>query len=98
VKKQWTNQPGHAAQGTLFFSCDGAGHLLCEYGGSATLIEEIPWPGDIPVATVGKAGGSKIRIRPGIYWLATSARIVTRPMHACWRSALRSCCERQVWP
>src|SRR5205823_1175059 len=35
--------------GTVLFGYDEAGHLLGEYDGTGTLIEETVWLGDIPV-------------------------------------------------
>jgi RHS repeat-associated protein len=62
--------------GTTVFSYDEAGHLLGEYTGTGTLVQETIWLGDLPVAT----------IRPGtplgIYYVHANhlgtPRIVTR--------------------
>jgi uncharacterized protein RhaS with RHS repeats len=44
--------------GTVLYSYDEAGHLLGEYDGTGTLIEETVWLGDIPVATLKPSGSS----------------------------------------
>jgi YD repeat-containing protein len=44
------------AAGTVLYTYDEAGHLLGEYNGTGSLIEETVWLGDIPVATVRSSG------------------------------------------
>jgi YD repeat-containing protein len=44
--------------GTVLYAYDEAGHLLGEYDGTGTLIEETVWLGDIPVATLKPSGAS----------------------------------------
>jgi RHS repeat-associated protein len=64
--------------GTVVYAYDEAGHLLGEYDGSGTLIEETVWLGDIPVATL-QPNGSAI----SIYYVHTdqlnTPRQITRP-------------------
>lgn len=48
-----TNGPA----GTVKFVYDEAGHLIGEYNGSNSLIQETIWLGDIPVATLRPNGG-----------------------------------------
>jgi RHS repeat-associated protein len=47
---------------TAYFAYDEAGHLVGEYDGSGTLIEETLWLNDIPVATVRPSGGSSVKV------------------------------------
>ena len=44
--------------GTILYAYDEAGHLLGEFDGTGTLIEETVWLGDIPVATLKPSGSS----------------------------------------
>jgi RHS repeat-associated protein len=44
------------AAGTVLYVYDEAGHLLGEYDGTGTLIQETVWLGDIPVATLRPNG------------------------------------------
>jgi len=44
--------------GTVLYTYDEAGHLLGEYDGTGTLIEETVWLGEIPVATLKPSGSS----------------------------------------
>jgi RHS repeat-associated protein len=71
-------QTGGGAAGTVLYAYDEAGHLLGEYDGSGTLIEETVWLGDIPVATLRPSGSTV-----AIYYVHTdqlnTPRQVTRP-------------------
>jgi RHS repeat-associated protein len=64
--------------GTVLYWYDEQGHLLGEYDGSGSLIEETVWLGDIPVATL-RPNGSGV----AIYYVHTdhlnTPRQVTRP-------------------
>jgi RHS repeat-associated protein len=64
--------------GTVLYWYDEQGHLLGEYEGSGTLIEETVWLGDIPVATLRPSGSGV-----AIYYVHTdqlnTPRQVTRP-------------------
>jgi len=64
--------------GTVLYAYDEAGHLLGEYDGTGTLIEETVWLGDIPVATLRPNGATV-----SIYYAHTdqlnTPRQVTRP-------------------
>ena len=63
----------------VVFVYDQSGHLIGEYSGTGTLIQETVWFGDIPVATLRPGPGGSIEI---FYvhadYLATP-RLVTRP-------------------
>jgi RHS repeat-associated protein len=48
--------------GTSVFMQDESGHLLGEYNGSGSLIEETIWLGDIPVATLEPNGSGGVNI------------------------------------
>jgi hypothetical protein len=48
--------------GTTIFMQDEAGHLIGEYDGSGTLIEETVWLGDVPVATLLPNGSGGVNI------------------------------------
>jgi RHS repeat-associated protein len=48
--------------GTTTFMQDEAGHLIGEYDGSGSLIEETIWLGDIPVATLQPNGSGGVNI------------------------------------
>jgi RHS repeat-associated protein len=48
--------------GTTVFMQDESGHLLGEYNGSGSLIEETIWLGDIPVATLQPNGSGGVNI------------------------------------
>jgi RHS repeat-associated protein len=48
--------------GTTLFMQDEAGHLIGEYSGSGSLIEETVWLGDIPVATLQPNGSGGVNI------------------------------------
>jgi RHS repeat-associated protein len=64
--------------GTVLYAYDEAGHLLGEYDGTGTLIEETVWLGDIPIATL-RPNGSTVSI---FYIHADSLhtpRQITRP-------------------
>jgi RHS repeat-associated protein len=64
--------------GTVLYSYDEAGHLLGEYDGTGTLIEETVWLGDIPVATLRPNGATV-----AVYYIHSdplnTPRQVTRP-------------------
>jgi RHS repeat-associated protein len=68
------------ANGTTYFVTDEAGHLLGEYNSTGTLIEEIVWLNDIPVATIrtDQSGGSV-----GVFYIHTdhldAPSKITRP-------------------
>jgi hypothetical protein len=53
-----TLQISGGVNGTVLYAYDEAGHLLGEYDGTGTLIEETVWLGDIPVATLKPSGSS----------------------------------------
>jgi hypothetical protein len=55
---------------------DEAGHLLGEYDGTGTLIEETVWLGDIPVGTL-RSSGSGV----SIYYIHTDALNTPPPDH-----------------
>lgn len=63
---------------TTYFVYDEAGHLVGEYTGSGTLIQETVWLGDIPVATLRPNGGSV-----AVYYVHTdhlnTPRHISRP-------------------
>ena len=63
---------------TTYFFYDEFGHLLGEYNGDGTLIEEIVWLGDIPVATI-RPNGAGVQV----FYIHTdhlnTPRRVTRP-------------------
>jgi len=71
-------QKSGGTAGTVLFWYDEAGHLLGEYDGSGSLIEETVWLGDIPVATLRPNGSSA-----SIYYVHTdqlnTPRQITRP-------------------
>jgi RHS repeat-associated protein len=48
--------------GTTLFMQDEAGHLIGEYNGSGSLIEETIWLGDMPVATLQPNGSGGVNI------------------------------------
>jgi RHS repeat-associated protein len=48
--------------GTTVFMQDESGHLLGEYNGSGSLIEETIWLGDVPVATLQPNGSGGVNI------------------------------------
>jgi uncharacterized protein RhaS with RHS repeats len=48
--------------GTTIFTQDESGHLIGEYDGSGNLIEETPWLGDTPVATLLPNGSGGVNI------------------------------------
>ena len=48
--------------GTTVFMQDEAGHLIGEYSGSGSLVEETVWLGDIPVATLQPNGSGGVNI------------------------------------
>jgi len=48
--------------GTTVFMQDEAGHLIGEYNGSGSLVEETIWLGDIPVATLQPNGSGGVNI------------------------------------
>ena len=50
------------AGGTTLFMQDESGHLIGEYDGSGTLVEETVWLGDIPVATLVPNGSGGVNI------------------------------------
>lgn len=54
---QFIKQSG-GPSGTVLYLYDEAGHLIGEYDGSGTLIQETVWLGDIPVATLRPSGMS----------------------------------------
>jgi uncharacterized protein RhaS with RHS repeats len=60
------------------YAYDEAGHLIGEYDGTGTLIEETVWLGDIPVATL-KPSGSTV----AVYYIHSdqlnAPRQITRP-------------------
>ncbi|HWM70577.1 MAG TPA: RHS repeat-associated core domain-containing protein, partial [Steroidobacteraceae bacterium] len=66
------------ASGTVLYTYDEAGHLLGEYDGAGTLIQETVWLGDTPVGTL-RSSGSGV----SIYYVHTdqlnTPREVTRP-------------------
>jgi RHS repeat-associated protein len=66
------------ASGTVLYWNDEDGHLLREYDGSGTLIEETVWLGDVPVATLRPSGATV-----AVYYVHTdqlnTPRQVTRP-------------------
>jgi RHS repeat-associated protein len=71
-------QIGGGVNGTVLYAYDEAGHLLGEYDGTGTLIQETVWLGDIPVATLRPSGSTV-----AIYYVHTdqlnTPRQVTRP-------------------
>ena len=64
--------------GTVLYAYDEAGHVLGEYDGTGTLIEETVWLGDTPVATLRPNGSTVL-----IYYVHSdqlnTPRQVTRP-------------------
>jgi RHS repeat-associated protein len=66
------------ATGTVLYAYDEAGHLLGEYDGTGTLIEETVWLGHILIATLRPSGSTV-----AIYYIHSDAlntpRQVTRP-------------------
>jgi RHS repeat-associated protein len=50
------------SSGTMMFMQDESGHLLGEYNGSGSLVEETIWLGDIPVATLEPNGSGGVNI------------------------------------
>jgi RHS repeat-associated protein len=64
--------------GTVLFMYDETGHMIGEYDGSGTLIEETVWMGDVPVATLRPSGSTT-----AVYYIhadhLNSPRMVTRP-------------------
>jgi hypothetical protein len=66
------------AAGMVLYAYDEAGHLLGEYDGTGTLIEETVWLGDIPVATLRPNGATV-----AIYYVHSdplnTPRQITRP-------------------
>jgi RHS repeat-associated protein len=68
-----------AQGGTVIFTYDESGHLIGEYSGTGTLIEETVWLGDIPVATLRPDLNGGV----DIYYVHTdqlnAPRRVTRP-------------------
>ena len=66
------------ASGTVLYAYDEAGHLLGEYDGTGTLIQETIWLGDIPVATLRPNGAAV-----ALYYVHSdqlnTPREVTRP-------------------
>jgi uncharacterized protein RhaS with RHS repeats len=64
--------------GLVLYAYDDAGHLLGEYDGTGTSIEETVWLGDIPVATL-RPNGSAV----AIYYIHSdqlnTPRQLTRP-------------------
>ena len=71
-------QNSSGSTGTVLYVYDEAGHLLGEYDGTGTLIEETVWLGDIPVATLRPSGSTV-----SIYYIHSdqlnTPRQVTRP-------------------
>ncbi len=67
------------ASGTALYAYDEAGHVLGEYDGTGSLIEETVWLGDIPVATLRPNGSGGV----DIFYVHTdqldTPRAVTRP-------------------
>jgi RHS repeat-associated protein len=64
--------------GTVLYTYDEAGHLLGEYDGTGTLIEETVWLGDIPVATL-RPNGSTVAIDYVHTDQLNTPRQITRP-------------------
>jgi RHS repeat-associated protein len=66
------------AGGTVLYAYDETGHLLGEYDGTGTLIEETVWLGDIPVATLRPNGAAV-----SVFYVHTdqlnTPRQITRP-------------------
>jgi RHS repeat-associated protein len=66
------------ATGTVLYAYDEAGHLLGEYDGTGSLIEETVWLGDTPVATL-RPNGANV----AIYYVHSdqlnTPRQITRP-------------------
>ena len=51
-----------SSDGTVLFAYDENGHLIGEYGGTGSLIEETVWFGEIPVATLRPNGSGGVDI------------------------------------
>jgi hypothetical protein len=72
------SRSAEAPPARVLYAYDEAGHLLGEYDGTGTLIEETVWLGDIPVATL-RPNGSTV----SIYYIHSdqlyTPRQVTRP-------------------
>jgi RHS repeat-associated protein len=68
---------------TTLFVYDEQGHLLGEYDGSGTLIEETVWLGDLPVATLRPTGAKGNPTPINVYYVHAdhlgSPRAITRP-------------------
>jgi RHS repeat-associated protein len=57
-----------SSAGTAYFIYDEAGHLIGEYTAGGTLVQELVWMGDIPVATIRTdQGGSGV----GVFYIHT---------------------------
>jgi RHS repeat-associated protein len=64
--------------GTVLMFYDEAGHVLGEYSGTGTLVQETVWMGDLPVATIRPSGSSV-----AVYYVHAdhlgAPRMVTQP-------------------